>query len=90
MYLSKNNYINNYSGKFESTFSLDQLNKVSKWFNIFDSLEEVYEDMLKLMEKKQIQINKEKNCVNLGFNINMEKIKEFNICLSLKNYQKMK
>ena len=60
MYLSKNNYINNNSGKFENTFSFDQLNKVSKWFNIFDSLEEVYEEMLKLMEKKQIQINKKK------------------------------
>ena len=79
MYLSKNNYINNNSGKFESTFSFDQLNEISKWFKIFDSLEEVYEDMIKLMEKKQIQINKEKNCVNLVFNINMEKIKEFNI-----------
>ena len=48
----KSNYINNNSGKFESTFSFDQLNEISKWFKIFDSLEEVYEDMIKLMEKK--------------------------------------
>ena len=88
MYLSKNNYINNNSGKFESTFSFDQLNEISKWFKIFDSLEEVYEDMIKLMEKKQIQINKEKNCVNLVFTINMEKIKEFNISLEPKELSK--
>ena len=76
------------SGKFESIFSFDQLNKVSKWFKIFDSLEEVYEDMIKLMEKKQIQINMEQNCMNLVFNINMEKIKEFNISLEPKELTK--
>ena len=39
------------------------------------------------MEKK-IQINKEKNCVNLVFNINMEKIKEFNTLLEPKELSK--
>ena len=44
----------------------------------------MFEEVIKLIEKKQIQINKEKNCVNLVFNINMEKIKEFNILLEPK------
>ena len=55
--------------------------KKAKWFKIFDSLEEVFEDIVKLMEKKQINVNIEKDSVNLIFNINMEKIKEFKILL---------
>ena len=67
--------------KFEKSLSFEQLNNISKWFKIFDSLEEVFEDIVKLMEKKQINVNIEKDSVNLIFNINMEKIKEFKILL---------
>ena len=74
--------------KFEKSLSFDQLNKISKWFKIFDSLEEVYDDIIKLMEKKQINLTLEQNSVNLKFNINMEKIKEFDILLEQKELSK--
>jgi len=79
---------NDSSFKFEKSLSFEQLNKISKWFKIFDSLEEVYDDIIKLMEKKQININLEQNSVNLKFNINMEKIKEFDILLEQKELSK--
>ena len=79
---------NDTSFKFEKNLSFEQLNKISKWFKIFDSLDEVYEDIIKLMENKQIKINKEENSVNLIFIINMEKIKEFNITLEQKELSK--
>ena len=74
--------------KFEKSLSFDQLNKISKWFKIFDSLEEVYDDIIKLMEKKQINITLEQNSVSLKFYINMEKIKEFDILLEQKELSK--
>ena len=74
--------------KFEKSLTFEQLNKISKWFKIFDSLEEVYVDIIKLMEKKQINIDLEQNSVNLKFNINMEKIKEFDLLLEQKELSK--
>ena len=67
---------------------MEQLNKISKWFKIFGSLDEVFDDIIKLMEKKQINVNMEQNSVNLKFNINMEKIKEFDILLEQKELSK--
>ena len=74
--------------KFERSFKFEELNKISKWFKIFDSLEEVYEDIIKLMENKQVNINLEENIAKLVFNINMEKIKEFDIVLAKKELTK--
>ena len=74
--------------KFEKSFTFEELNKISKWFKIFDSLEEVYEDIIKLMENKQVNINLEENIAKLVFNINMEKIKEFDIVLEKKEQTK--
>ena len=74
--------------KFEKSFTFEELNKISKWFKIFDSLEEVYEDIIKLMENKQININLEESIAKLVFNINMEKIKEFDIFLEKKELTK--
>ena len=74
--------------KFEISLRLDELNKVSKWFKIFDNIEEVFVDIIKLMENKQINIIKEENIAKLIFNINIEKIKEFDIILSKKELSK--
>ena len=74
--------------KFEKSFTFEELTKISKWFKIFDSLEEVYEDIIKLMENKQININLEESIAKLVFNINMEKIKEFDIFLEKKELTK--
>ncbi len=79
---------NNECVEFEKSFTFEELNKISKWFKIFDSLEEVYEDIIKLMENKQININLEENIAKLAFNINMEKIKEFDIVLEKKELAK--
>ena len=79
---------NNECVEFEKSFTFEELNKISKWFKIFDSLEEVYEDIIKLMENKQININLEENIAKLAFNINMEKIKEFDIVLEKKEFAK--
>ena len=82
----KNN--NDDCSKFEKSFVFEDLFKISKWFKIFDSLEEVYEDIIKLMENKQININIEENIAKLVFKINMEKIKEFDIVLTKKELTK--
>lgn len=79
---------NDESQKFEKSFTFDTLNKISKWFKIFDSLDEVFGDIIKLMENKQININIEDNIAKLIFNINMEKIKEFSIILDKKELSK--
>ena len=74
--------------KFEINLTFEELRKLSKWFNIFDNLEEVFVDMTKLIENKQINVIKEENSAKLIFNINIEKIKEFEIFLSKKELSK--
>ena len=74
--------------KFEKKLSLDDLKKISKWFNIFDSLDEVFSDIIKLIENKQINIIIENNIAKLIFDINMEKIKEVIINLEKKELTK--
>jgi hypothetical protein len=83
-YLNENDELN----KFEKKLLLDDLKKISKWFNIFDSLEEVFSDIIKLIENKQINIIIENNIAKLIFDINMEKIKEVIINLEKKELTK--
>ena len=79
---------NNELDKFEKKLSLDDLKKISNWFNIFDSLDEVFSDIIKLIENKQINIIIENNIAKLIFDINMEKIKEVIINLEKKELTK--
>ena len=51
----------NESLKYEKSFGLNELSSVSKWFKIFDSLDEVFEDIIKLMENNQIKVNLDEN-----------------------------
>ena len=74
--------------KYEKNLTFEELNKISKWFKIFDTLDEVFIDIVKLMENKQIKISKEENFAKLIFNINIEKIKEFEILLEKKELSK--
>ena len=83
-YLNENDELN----KFEKKLLLDDLKKISKWFNIFDSLDEVFSDIIKLIENKQINIIIENNIAKLIFDINMEKIKEVIINLEKKELTK--
>ena len=83
-YLNENDELN----KFEKNLLLDDLKKISKWFNIFDSLDEVFSDIIKLIENKQINIIIENNIAKLIFDINMEKIKEVIINLEKKELTK--
>ena len=69
---------------YEKSFSLQDLNNISKWFKLFDSLDEVYEDLIKIIDKKQLSINSEENTEKLVFDVNMEKIKSFEIILEKK------
>ena len=78
----------NETTKFEKSFILNDLNQISKWFRLFDSLDEVFDDMVKLMENKKIEIKLEENVAILVYNINMEKIKEFEITLEKKELSK--
>ncbi len=59
--------------KFEQSFSLNELNKISKWFKIFDTLEEVFEDISKIIKNKEVDVNLEDNVVHLVFQINIKK-----------------
>ena len=74
--------------KFEINLTFEELKKLSKWFNIFDNLEEVFVDIIKLIENKHINVIKEENSAKLIFNINIEKIKEFEIFLSKRELSK--
>ena len=78
----------NESLKYEKSFGLNELSSVSKWFKIFDSLDEVFEDIIKLMGNNQLNVNLEENVSKLVFNINMEKIKTFEILLDKKELSK--
>ena len=70
--------------KFGKNFTLDELNKISKWFVLFDSINDIFRDIIKL----NITINIKENISKLAFKTNMAKIKDFDIILVKKNYQK--
>lgn len=76
--------------KFEKVYTFEELIKISKWFKIFDNLEESFEDILKLVENKQIEIQLElgQKHAKIIFNINMEKIKRFEIDIYQKELTK--
>ena len=43
--------------KYEKCFSPKDLNNILKWWRLFDSLHEVYENIIKIIEKNQLSIN---------------------------------
>ena len=53
------------SFKYEKRLTFNDLNNISKWFKLFDSLDEVYDDIVKLMDNKQINIISEENAQKL-------------------------
>ena len=80
------NYKNENSNflKFEKSYKFYDLINISKWFKIFDSLDEVFEDITKLLENGGINVNLEDNTAKLVFNVNMLTIKKFDIILDKK------
>ena len=70
--------------KFGKRFTLDELNRISKWFILFDSINEVFRDIIKL----SININIKENIAKLTFKTNMTKIEDFDIVLEKEELSK--
>ena len=70
--------------KFGKKFTLNELKRLSKWFILFDSINEVARDIIKL----NITINIKENNAKLTFKTNMAKIKDFDIILEKEEFSK--
>ena len=67
--------------KFLGSFTLSDLFKICNWFKMFESIDEVYDEIGKLFENKKVSLNLQEDLINLIFEIDMVKIKNFNILL---------
>ena len=72
--------------QYENVFNIEQIKEISNWFKSFSSLEEIFEELIKLMEEEKINFNLEENLVKMNFNI--EKENEFSISLERKELTK--
>ena len=75
---------------YENNFTLTNLIKIDKYFRMFDSLEELVQNINDLQNKKLISINKNQND-NYDFILNVELNKEkieLKLELLFKEYQK--
>jgi hypothetical protein len=77
--------INNYEEippiEFLDSFALSDLFKICNWFKMFESINEVYDEIEKLFENKKVTLNLQEDLINLIFEIDMVKIKSFNILI---------
>ena len=67
--------------KFLGSFTLSDLFKICNWFKMFESINDVYDEIGKLFENKKVSLNLQEDLITLIFEIDMVKIKNFNILL---------
>ena len=67
--------------KFLGSFTLSDLFKICNWFKMFESIDDVYDEIGKLFENKKVTLNLQEDLINLMFEIDMVKIKNFIIHL---------
>ena len=67
--------------KFLGSFTLSDLFKICNWFKMFESINDVYDEIGKLFENKKVTLNLQDDLINLQFEIDMMKIKNFIIHL---------
>ena len=62
--------------------SLDELKKSNKYFLLYETIDEIYEDLNLLMNKKQTKIYEDNNSIRICIPIESLKIKEILITLN--------
>ena len=61
---------------FKIELSLDELKKINKYFLLFETIDETYEDLILLMNKNQTKILEEANSIRISIPLESKKIKE--------------
>ena len=69
---------------YKSEYSLEDLKLISKLFRIFDSIEEAYNEINRIINDKKILIKEELNEINLYLTLSNLSSKTENICIKIK------
>ena len=72
---------------YKSNYNLDSLKKMNKYFLIYESIDEIYNDLILFLNKNQTKIIEEANIIQISIPIESMKIKE--ILFELKKSEKM-
>lgn len=70
--------------EFFAIYSLEALQKKSKYFKIFDSIQEAYPDIKEIFEKEKFTIEREETCIILVLEVQVQAIKEIILPIPLK------
>lgn len=71
---------------YKSDYDLDSLKKINKYFLIYESINEIYDDLILFLDKNQTKIIEEANIIKISIPIESIKIKE--IVFTLKKSEK--
>ena len=66
---------------FKIELSLDELKKINKYFLLFETIDETYEDLILLMNKNQTKILEEANSIRISIPLESKKIKEISFIM---------
>ena len=61
---------------FIKKYSFEELKKINKYFLLYETIDEIYEDLILLLNKNQSKINEDSKCVKLCIPVESVKIKE--------------
>ena len=67
---------------YQKEFSLEELRKSNKYFLLYETIDEIYEDLILLMDKNQTKISEENNTIKINIPIESKKIKEISFTLN--------
>ncbi len=73
---------------YQSSFSLDDLKNISKLFRVYDSIEEAYNELIKILNDKKIFLELNLNDIIIHLNISNLSSKLEDISLIIKNQSK--
>ena len=69
---------------YKSEFSLEDLQKTSKLFRIFDSIDEAHNEINEILKNKKVNIQEEETELNFTFSLSNLSSKTEDICLKIK------
>ena len=67
---------------YQKEFSLEELRENNKYFLLYETIDEIYEDLILLMDKNQTKISEENNTIKINIPIESKKIKEISFILN--------
>lgn len=77
--IESDNISNNFYAK---KFSLEELKEMNKYFLLFETIDEIYEDLIILLSKNQSKIYEESNSIKINIPLESFKIKEIEFILN--------